>query len=171
MSEVNERLDRIERAILQFAGRVCDTFDGALVDASEMLGRKFVNAPPPKSPAQSLVDLANSLPQEVFGDAAVVGSFRVDPDVHVGDAPWFAFDRGDDGSSLTWSEFPLWLLGVMSAYVGAEQELRAHVTRYGKRVSWTASSNDQYHDVEGHDAWLRAHVACCLAIAEKRRKA
>ena len=119
--------------------------------------------PPEPSPAQQLVDLANSLPRELYDGEKFVFE-------DCGETLIKRTDNNGDGVLCHFNidDFRRWLLGVMSAFVGTE--VRAVVMRIGgNSAQYRVDQDSHYIEVDGPDAWLLAHRDCCLAIAEKRR--
>ena len=117
---------------------------------------------PPKSEAEKLVDLANSLPQEVLGDAATAGSFRAMNHI----AFPIEFTKGVLMRWHSVSEVEHILLGVMSKYVGSEKYAYVWSVDGGK-VYWQSgwNSSPPCSDL------LTAHRDCCLAIHARRKEA
>ena len=132
-------------------------------------------AKPDPSPAQRLVDLANGLPQEVFGsekDDAIAGSFVLNRSA----LNPIGYKRHDGPAMCNEKHFRRWLLGVMSDFVGTEPG--AHVQRKSSvhpesepfAVWWYVLNGEGYHMVCPHEFdTLVGYQKCCLAIAEKRR--
>ena len=159
MSDINDRLDRIETAVRYLAS----------VAGEETTTGSFLNpSPPPKSEAEMLADLANSLPQEVFdaaGECHEAGSFKADTDGRGVEYRYRATLGGcGRGYSLV-TRFRTVILGVMARYVGSEPG--ASVWRREENIGYTDSFGDCSHFAPN---LLTAYRDCCLAIAAKRKE-
>ena len=125
-------------------------------------------AKPDPSPAQRLVDLANGLPQEVFGsekEDAIAGAFVLNRDA----LNPIGYKKPEGPGLCNEKHFRRWLLGVMSAYVGTEPDacVWAKTSADGQRTVFAWNGGGDANDA--YDICI-AYRDCCLAIAEKRRK-
>ena len=119
--------------------------------------------PQPKSEAETLAEIANSLPKDVMPDEVSAGTFTVEDMI----VWWTVQDGCRCNLYCTW--FRRWLLGVMAEYVGSETHAYVETLPSGS-MTWTSCGSDDYHDVPpGPFALLIAYRDCCLAIAERRK--
>ena len=105
-------------------------------------------APPKQTEAERLVELANSLPKEVWN-----GSGWRDPLLKV--SGLVGLFGNDDWQHFLDDQFRTILLGVMAAYLGTEVAFW---------VGYLTNMRGKFHDT------IEMYAICCQALADKRRR-
>jgi hypothetical protein len=119
-------------------------------------------APPPQTEAERLVEIARGLPDGVW-DGSGYGALP-----KMGGA-WAMLLDLDTGryTDFADAQFRTIILGVMAAYVGTEPHASVMRRSRDKACEWAIGIGSIVNGGVADD-WIAAHLACCLAIAQRR---